>query len=501
MMKEIPNFKYPYSQRNVVAIRHENVDGIDLILWSKSLDNYFYVDDAKILEDVKKVIIRKREGFKNIYFEIDSFLKEDLTKMGFDGEMIEFNNPIKGRLSSPLESYFDYNTNCNLDCCYCYNRKGEYDISRGYKIQEQMSIDNIKLILNTLRENGVMRNHLAGGEPTINLNHLRVYLETSKELGLNQSIVTNGTLLGNDKKGKEACEIIMYNDLISATISVEGNDEKDFIKARGKDNWSIVINGTKNLIKHRNGSKARTAVQWRKVWDHDSSILEIERIIKKGLEIGLDAIQFHCPERSLYHPSKHYGKIIDEYYDVSRKIRELQQKYEEQILIWNVWNPVLGCEEIGIPRMYGCVGAQELIAIHPTGGLSPCLMNHEYLGNLFIDWDGNLGNFWKESNLLSKFQGFTSEPDPHCIECQALDYCRGGSVVRRKVEHGGHTNKIKTEIPILEVIVSKPLWVGKRDPFCPKDYCKENKVSMKKMIFPTTLKTSAFKTIVVAHSL
>ena len=34
-----------------------------------------------------------------------------------------------------------------------------------------------------------------------------------------------------------------------------------------------------------------------------------------------------------------------------------------------------------------------------------------------------------------------------------------------------------------------------------KDYCKENKVSMKKMIFPTTLKTSAFKTIVVAHSL
>src|SRR3989344_114355 len=178
MMKEIPNFKYPYSQRNVVAIRHENVDGIDLILWSKSLDNYFYVDDAKILEDVKKVIIRKREGFKNIYFEIDSFLKEDLTKMGFDGEMIEFNNPIKGRLSSPLESYFDYNTNCNLDCCYCYNRKGEYDISRGYKIQEQMSIDNIKLILNTLRENGVMRNHLAGGEPTINLNHLRVYLET-----------------------------------------------------------------------------------------------------------------------------------------------------------------------------------------------------------------------------------------------------------------------------------------------------------------------------------
>lgn len=491
-MNTIANLNYPYAYRNIVAVRHEDIGKINLILWSKGLDKYFYIDDQTVLSQVKEVIQRKKDGSNHIYQGINSTLRADLEKIGFNGEMIEFNRSLRGRLSAPLESYFDYNTECNLHCFYCYNKKGEHDISRGDKAQVKMNSENIQRVLSTLRENGVMRNHLAGGEPTLNLDRLKTYLEISRDLKLNQSIVTNGLLLGKNRHGEEACEIIMNNDLVTATVSIDGYNKETYEAVRGKENWSKFIEGTKQLIFYRDRAKSRTVVQWRKVWFPDTPVTHVEGIVQMGIQLGVDAVQFHCPERSLYNENGYYGKTSRGYYDLALNILRLQKKYEGNISIWNVWNPVVGCGEIGLPGMYGCVGAQELIAIHPTGGLAPCLMDQEYLGNLLTDWDGDLGRFWRESRLLSVFQGFATEPDPHCLGCQVIDHCRGGSVVRRKVEYGSNHDLRDG---------SKPAWVGKRDPLCAQDYTEANKRNLKKIKFPTGLETESFKTIVVAHSL
>ena len=474
----VVNLDYKPRKRDFVVVRHENLPDNKLIIWSKNLDKYLRMPNAALETQVLEVLKRKQKGIMGpeLYSGIPLNLEDDLIKLGFNGPVKEWNSSIEGRLGSPLETYFDYTTACNFTCKTCYNRDGEFDISRGGSPNITMPPEQIVQVLEQMAANAVMRAHVAGGEPTAFKKHLQTYFATSKRLGINQSIVTNGSLLDDER-----CAIIIDNDLVTATVSFDGFDAQSYGLIRHEEMYPSVLEGITRLVNYRNTTKSETLIQLRTVWDYNTPIEHLEKITLKAIELGVDAIQFHCPERCMYHEPGHYGSHVDEYYQTAIKIEELKEKYSSQIQVWNVWNPVVGCAEVGLPNMTGCVGAQELIAIQPTGEMSPCLMDPHKLGNLFQDWDGNFADFWSNSERLIAFQGLAQTPDPYCASCKIPDYCRQGSIVRQKVEHG------------LE------LWPGKRDPLCPSDYIEKKGLTPQLIKFPSGL--SNFEAIVVAHSL
>lgn len=77
---------------------------------------------------------------------------------------------------------------CNMKCKFCY---ATFD---DFKVAKQLSIDDIKIILDKLYNAGVKKVTFAGGEPMLykNLDRAIIY---AKSIGLTTSIITNGSLL------------------------------------------------------------------------------------------------------------------------------------------------------------------------------------------------------------------------------------------------------------------------------------------------------------------
>ena len=122
----------------------------------------------------------------------------------------------------------------------------------------------------------------------------------------------------------------------------------------------------------------------------------------------------------------------------------LSQNKNCGIDITNVTNPYVNDFIIGIEGNRGCIGAQELITINPDGRITPCLMNHTNLGNIY-DYDSLL-EFLCTSNKLKEYLKIIKSYN--CVDCKYHAACRGGCQVRKKVEYGE---------------------IKENDPLCPKD--------------------------------
>ena len=102
----------------------------------------------------------------------------------------------------------------------------------------------VRKILSDFAELGIMRIHLAGGEPTINYDGLKNYIDTCNKKNLILSMATNGSLL-ND----EICDLLMSNDLLSVSISIDSAIKEKNDATRGKDSYIKIMMGLKKLLK------------------------------------------------------------------------------------------------------------------------------------------------------------------------------------------------------------------------------------------------------------
>ncbi len=430
-----------------VVVRNEH---FGLLIWSPQLDRYL-LPNSEVIDDIRLVIDRKKENDfgSQLYIGLDADLVSDLVKIGFDGLVREINNPMMGRLSAPLDVYFDHTFACNLHCSYCYNK----DVDRGVTMSDR----NISVVLTQLAEAGVMRTHLAGGEPMINPRSFKLYLETARQLGMNVSITCNGTRLTERTLGA-----VFDNDVAALTFSLDGHTAEAHDAYRGRGNFEITRTAARKAVQKKRQELRGPKLQYKLVYMFDTPLEQLEGATQVAISDGLDTMQFRNPEKCTDHDQGHYGRqdVIEGSYQRIRFIDELQKKYGNRIEIWTVWNPIRGSGEIGIPGLAGCIGAQELIAIGADGTITPCSINKLSLGNILSDWDGNFARFWRESPMLKSFQGAISQVDPYCASCDVYSQCRGGSKVRVVVQN----RPTNSSEPIhLEDLAG-------RDPMCPVDY-------------------------------
>lgn len=444
----------PKMINKTLLVRHEFFGPL---LFSEKLEQYF-IPKSKNEEIIFSKALNEKKVGKDWKIGLNSNLKTELEKIGLDGKIREINSETQNKLSAPLEYYFDYTNKCNLSCPHCYNK--------NHLGKNTMSQELVKDVISEMYDLGVMRIHLAGGEPTIDKKGLKNYLESTNSKGIVTSMATNGTLLSPD-----ICDIISDYDLFAVSISIDGPNEESNSKRRGDGNLEKAIEGVKRILKYRDLKKNHTEICLKPTYTPNENEQKLESLVKLSIDLSVDKIKFANPERSLNHEKGHYGKNKEGHYKKAKFIESLVKKYGKLIKITNITNPTILCSDIGLPNSYGCIGGQELLTINPDGRITPCLMNSTLLGN-YHEW-GSIKKFWNESKLLKNYIENLSSDE--CNDCNIYSSCRGGCQVRKIVEYGSIKGK---------------------DPLCPNEHYKKD-IKTKSMNEEFKL----FKPILVFHSL
>lgn len=408
-----------------------------LLVFNPDYACYYRIYD----EDIKNIIL---EGIKkNNFDKLMEKNKKIYEELNIKNPIFIDNSEISKNTFVPLEAYFDYTSKCNRSCSYCYNKKFLGDIT--------MEKEMVRKIISDFAELGIMRIHLAGGEPTIDYNGLKNYIESCNKNNVVLSMATNGVLL-DDK----ICDLLTSNALLSVSISIDSAFKEQNDITRGEGSYLKIMEGLSKLIEYKKKNGSNIEICFKPVYYPDISIEEIKSLINISKKLGIQKLKFANPERCLEHGIGYYGKIKDLYYQTAKIIDECIKENDSDLQITNITNPVLNNCIIGIEENNGCIGGQELITINPDGRITPCLMNHYLLGNIY-DYK-SIREFLENSEKLKKYKEIISD---YSCNCYFEPSCRGGCQVRKIVEYGKIIN---------------------RDPLCPRDYLTSKDTKRKELI-------------------
>jgi len=432
------------------------------LIWSNNLSTYL-IPSSEESTSLTKLLI---EDGVDAVINDKKFCKE-ARKIGLDGDIRILDHAIKNQLSAPLDIYFDFTWICNLiSVCsqsYCYAREDLGNTS--------MSCEKIEEVFYKIYDSGVMRTHLAGGEPTANFDGLYSYLKMAESLGICTSITTNGTLLS-----KKVRALLIDSSLYSITVSLDGYNNILNDRIRGNKVFDKVTHGLKKLISERNSSNSKIKICLKPIFTPNTKLEFFECFVKLCLELGVDELKLNNPERCGFHERGYYGKSVNEYYKVLENIEKIKEKYSDKLDIKTTANPLSNCQDIGLPGFKGCVGGQELASVGADGRLRPCAIHNYDLGNIFEF--KNFQEAWTKNIRRDIFKSKMKLPEK-CNNCEIFSKCRGGSQIRKVVEYG--------------------FFEDKADPLCTKDYL--NSVNKKFIDKNSHQNFDYFKSINVAHSL
>lgn len=139
-------------------------------------------------------------------------------------------------LSSPLRVQIQYTNRCNLSCPHCY-------VNSGVCLSDEMSDSQIKKLLHDLREFGVLQIEWSGGEVFTRKNFMD-HVKFAKELGFEQTVLTNGYNIG--KNFKDPSSFWSIFTMIQISIDGFGKNFNDWV---GKNSWDYVKNAVDSLEK------------------------------------------------------------------------------------------------------------------------------------------------------------------------------------------------------------------------------------------------------------
>lgn len=171
------------------------------------MNNMIFPNDIPISENIKRNEIKLVENFNNLSNNHFSFM--DI-------------------------AFLEVTRKCNLYCKHCLNDSGKC-------LDNELSDQEIKKIIEKFAENGVQDIRFTGGEPLLN-SHIYEYIKLATDNGIYASIGTNGTLIT-----KEVAKKLKESGLKKAVISIDGS-EKTHDSIRGEGNYLKAMDGVKNLI-------------------------------------------------------------------------------------------------------------------------------------------------------------------------------------------------------------------------------------------------------------
>lgn len=302
-----------------------------------------------------------------------------------------------------------YVTNsCNLRCTHCF-------MNAGIPMENELNVTHLKTILNDFKENGGECVTYTGGEPMMRRDFIDL-LKFSKEIGLKNTVLTNGLLWSPEDIGKA----VNYIDEIQ--ISIDGVDDVTNSHIRGKGNFDRAVRTAKTFA--ANGTKVSVATTFSKD-DLTEDLIPKYKIIKEDIEdISNGNVTFKFSKKILL--GRGVVPTEKENYNYFKKISEIEDAIRPNVKLENF---MLGHEPNTISQNCGIGG----ISIRADGHVFFCNRVHEVddYGYVFLRSMKEWMEIGKEINDRTSVEHV--EP---CCKCDFKNICNGGCRIDDFINRG-----------------------------------------------------------------
>ncbi|MDI6734754.1 MAG: radical SAM protein [bacterium] len=290
----------------------------------------------------------------------------------------------------PMHVMLEITYRCNLRCIHCYVGK----------VENELSLEEIKRILSELYSANVLFLTFTGGEIFVREDFLEI-LKYATEKRFCIFLKTNGTLITEEivkvikDSNVEKVEVSLYG----ATSTVHNNI------VRKSNSFEKTINGIKLLRKARINVRINTVVL-------SKNISEIKDIKELATTLGT-SVNF-----DIYISPKTDGSISPLKYRLGDKkmCTFLKQEFPTQQIV-----PIEEAEKIeeNSRNVFCSAITGEVCIISPTGKVYPCVNMDLELGDIrktkFME-------IFKNSKELNKLRNLNPALSP-CMKCDLYSYC------------------------------------------------------------------------------
>lgn len=294
---------------------------------------------------------------------------------------------------------------CTLKCLHCSS-------DAGAPLRSELTLEEIKLMIDDLYNAGMMHFGISGGEPFLRKDLFEI-VEYAISKGLDVGISTNGTLItpfiADKLKG-----LNKGNGFLRIQVSLDGASEAVNDKIRGPGTFKKATHAFEVL-------KSRGFRMTLGFTPNRLNFSEVDQIIELGINLGANEISF-----SFYVPTGRGGKYLDLRPDEWAKILLfLDEKKKE----------MEGIVKIGFhePRYWwitkenllesGCTAGFSHCGITADGWVYPCIMLPIPLFNI-RNRSKTLQEHWKDNLFLKKIRERTNLKGK-CSTCPNVSYCGG----------------------------------------------------------------------------
>lgn len=307
----------------------------------------------------------------------------------------------------PLMFFLDLTQRCNLKCWFCYNEPGKERIDADF--------ENIRRILDDMKQAGCEEVTYLGGEPTI-YKFFWGTIEYADSLGYEQCFVTNGQII--DEVFAE--QISKYKN-IEVGISIHSiNEEVQNAISKSSKSYNRIL----KAIKHLENKGVKWYSQTSLVKENYLEIREMHKFLSTvGKPLRMDLSRMVEGEIK---SNNFLGE--KEYEDVFKQICELDiDKIPVRIEAFpRCWlkkiakKNKLEYDKIRcvVRPCYAWVGQA---SVDIFGNVRMCPTGGAVAGNIL---EIGIKELWKNSQAITDFQKFKWQNE-ECLECEDFAFCVG----------------------------------------------------------------------------
>jgi len=322
-------------------------------------------------------------------------------------------------LSAPLTVAISITTLCNLRCKHCFSTGGEPLEGRNLDRDEWLKV------VDDLAAAKVFSVTISGGEPLV-VPWFRDVAQRVVQNKMSCGLNTNALLV--DSEMAKWLKGLPMNDRVS--VSFDGSREETYEMLRGKGTFKKALAGIENLMKA--GLRVRLFCVVNRF-----NCMELEDIIKAGLELGCRNIEFNT-----FYPTGCGSTFEEELQPDSEQLKAafenalvLEEKYKDVIRgvflkQANLYRQSLQRTAKGSspsPARIGCGAGLKNAAIRSDGTLVPCeILWRAGCGNVL---EQCVQNIWQSSDMLKSLRNLAGVPLSEievCKDCNINDICDGG---------------------------------------------------------------------------
>jgi radical SAM protein with 4Fe4S-binding SPASM domain len=304
---------------------------------------------------------------------------------------------------------------CNMKCSHCYIGQKKLWKEMGYKIKE-MSLEQVRNIIPTLRGANVTRINLGGGETTLHKEFISI-VEELYRAEMKISLTTNGTTFPIYRN-----HLHLFNDI---GVSIDFPDERHSKFRENENAFSRAVDTLHKLVDEEIRTELVTCIM-------GVNCHELPKIYELAKSIGVNMWRlnrFHSSKNDLDRFNKNY-KAESMICRINNSLSCSPQQMKDSFEFLRSVTPAKQDYAIPDPLFRTYVGGKGVtdgspcgrmaFRIMTNGDITPNVFTNDIAGNIFKD------NFDDIINHPSFVKYKKHSPEGKCAKCVNYSSCRGG---------------------------------------------------------------------------